>query len=54
MLIQVVEPAVERTIPKRFSTDEVSIVWSAGTSTRNNECSGRKGMLAGVWWARSE
>ena len=39
---------VELTIPKRFSTDVVSMVCSAGTSTRNNECSGRKGMVVCV------
>jgi hypothetical protein len=32
-------------MPKRFSTLRVSMVCSAGTSTRNSECSGRKGML---------
>ena len=33
-------------MPKRFSTLRVSIVCKAGTSTRNSECSGLKGMLA--------
>lgn len=33
-------------MPKRFSTLRVSIVCKAGTSTRNSECSGVKGMLA--------
>ena len=33
-------------MPKRFSTLRVSIVCRAGTSTRNSECSGLKGMLA--------
>lgn len=32
------------TMPKRFSTLRVSIVCSAGTSTRNSECWGVKGM----------
>ena len=32
-------------MPKRFSTLRVSIVCKAGTSTRNSECSGLKGML---------
>ena len=35
-------------MPKRFSTLRVSIVCKAGTSTRNSECSGLKGMLAVV------
>lgn len=34
-----------RTMPKRFSTEVVSMVCNAGTSTRNNECSGRKGIV---------
>lgn len=33
------------TIPKRFSTEVVSIVCSAGTSTRKRLCSGEKGIL---------
>ena len=43
-------------MPKRFSTLRVSIVCKAGTSTRNSECSGLKGMSAvmvewrGVAW----
>lgn len=41
----IVSSARERTMPKRFSTLEVSMVCSAGTSTRNSECSGRKGMI---------
>lgn len=36
------------TIPKRFSTLRVSIDLRLGTSTRRRECSGRKGMVAGV------
>lgn len=35
-------------MPNRFSTLRVSMVCSAGTSTRSSECSGRKGMLEGV------
>jgi hypothetical protein len=31
-------------MPKRFSTLRVSMVCKAGTSTRNSECSGLKGM----------
>lgn len=34
-------------MPNRFSTLRVSMVCSAGTSTRSSECSGRKGMLEG-------
>lgn len=37
------------TMPKRFSTDVVSMVWRAGTSTRSNECSGLKGIVVVVW-----
>lgn len=33
-------------MPNRFSTELVSMVWKAGTSTDSNECSGRKGMVA--------
>lgn len=33
-------------MPKRFSTERVSIVRILSTSIFNNECSGRKGMLA--------
>lgn len=36
------------TMPKRFSTLLVSMVCRAGTSTRNIECCGLKGMMA-VW-----
>lgn len=32
-------------MPKRFSTDVVSIVCRAGTSTRSKECSGLKGIV---------
>jgi len=32
-------------MPKRFSTLRVSMVCNAGTSTRNSECSGLKGIL---------
>lgn len=32
-------------MPMRASTDDVSTVCNSGTSTRNNECSGRKGMV---------
>lgn len=32
-------------MPKRFSTLLVSMVCSAGTSTRRSECSGRKGIV---------
>jgi hypothetical protein len=39
-------------MPKRFSTESVSTVASAGTSTRNNECCGRKGILRVVREAR--
>ena len=35
-------------MPKRFSTLRVSMVCKTGTSTRNSECSGLKGMLVGV------
>jgi len=41
-----VDGAVGRTMPNRLSTEAVSMVCSAGTSTRNNECSGRNGILA--------
>ena len=33
-------------MPKRFSTELVSIVCSAGTSTRSSECEGLNGMAA--------
>jgi hypothetical protein len=35
-------------MPKRFSTLRVSMVCNAGTSTRNSECSGLKGILVVV------
>ncbi len=41
-----VDGAVRRTMPNRLSTEAVSMVCSAGTSTRNNECSGRNGIFA--------
>lgn len=42
------------TMPKRFSTLLVSMVCNAGTSTRNIECCGLKGMLAVLWLVCSE
>jgi len=46
VVIMFVDDAVQRTMPNRLSTEAVSMVCSAGTSTRNNECSGRNGILA--------
>ena len=37
------------TMPKRFSTLLVSMVCRAGTSTRNIECCGLKGMMVVSW-----
>jgi hypothetical protein len=41
------------TMPKRFSTLRVSMVCSAGTSTRNSECSGLKGIILVEEWRGS-
>lgn len=40
-------------IPKRFSTDLVSMVEILSTSTRNNECSGRNGIATVVLVVRT-
>lgn len=40
-------------MPNRFSTDVVSMVCRAGTSTRSNECCGRKGIVSWSTHARA-
>lgn len=43
--MSVVDPCMRRTMPNKLSTDAVSMVCSAGTSTFSNENSGRNGMV---------
>jgi hypothetical protein len=54
LMLMRVQPLTELTMPNKFSTLLVSIVWSAGTSTRNNESWGLKGITVAIWLTRSE